>query len=979
MICRKMKSLKVNLAPISHAGIFVIAFSTWFMQQGSAASDSAEVTNINSGLIGCLFEDGLCGPDESCFDDNAFGKCIAPEISNMDAIYSYEKFSSEESDFLEQQLNHLKSSGFTWADQYSQCVMQSALESIRFSTEFDFGLCKDFLADIVLGVNEPRLEKKSIEDDEQQENPVQKSLKIWTDDLENPHAVAFKASKVLNQPGLYISEEHDGAEYVNENSEIGSMDRIETPLDLDDRFVEQIVLPGNILMAQEDINGDHDVPQDLSSVDVAKVDDVIEDKEKVSDVPDNEAIQDSNSDASQNDENEEGDDGQIVNDDDDEIIVHPQGKRSLDLEDESEQLFTREYPNEVEIDMQDDSDLPGSQEFFIIPTGRDDSGLTIFSRNERYDVKKPGPFYPNSANNFFLNKVLEEEESSEDQDEPHSQDPLELRGNEKGQVEIEQPILAPVKDKRPLKIADEVESNNNVDKDFVHIYLNKRLQTWFQGSDMIHHLADELGLPEEAITNRLIENQHVQFRVEPNPQNIDAEKVADILGENIEMKKRVAKKFGVDIDNVLAGHEHDLPEMLYARSRNLYAMIGMAVGTVTITGLLVSVAVLVLIKRRQKMTRLKQNQMEQDEEDSRLRDQYSELCRDWSNTSKLTSVNNDPQNGGTTKNAALEETMPSDERKMSSRESSKDSENSNRADEPTASNMDISTGHMVLAYMEDHLKNKQRLEQEWVALCGYEAEPCATTVAFKAENKKKNRYPDKLPFDHNRVILNALLNKSNSDYINASTVTDHDPRNPPYIVTQGPLSQTVDDFWQMVWEQGCVVIVMLTRIQDNNYQLCHRYWPEEGSEKYNIFEVHLVSEHVWCEDFLVRSVYLKNTRTGETRTVTQFHFRSWPAHGVPASTKALLEFRRKVNKSYRGRSCPIIVHCSDGVGRSGTYILIDMVLNRMAKGCKEIDIAATLEHIRDQRGGMVQTRQQFEFCLMAVAEEVHAILKALPQ
>ena len=84
--------------------------------------------------------------------------------------------------------------------------------------------------------------------------------------------------------------------------------------------------------------------------------------------------------------------------------------------------------------------------------------------------------------------------------------------------------------------------------------------------------------------------------------------------------------------------------------------------------------------------------------------------------------------------------------------------------------MDISTGHMVLAYMEDHLKNKQRLEQEWVGLCGYEAEPNSTAVAFKAENKKKNRYPDKLPYDHNRVILNALVNATNSDYINASTV-----------------------------------------------------------------------------------------------------------------------------------------------------------------------------------------------------------------
>merc|ERR1719229_2176914 len=276
-------------------------------------------------------------------------------------------------------------------------------------------------------------------------------------------------------------------------------------------------------------------------------------------------------------------------------------------------------------------------------------------------------------------------------------------------------------------------------------------------------------------------------------------------------------------------------------------------------------------------------------------------------------------------------------------------------------------------------KNNQRLEQEWVGLCAYEAEPNSTAIAFKVENKKKNRYPDKLPYDHNRVMLNALVNGSNSDYINASSVMDHDPRNPAYIITQGAMTNTTADFWQMVWEQGSVVLVMLSRLSENGYQLAHRYWPEEGSEQYHIFEVHLVSEHVWCDDYLVRSLYLKNNQTGETRTVTQFHFLSWPDGNIPASTKSILEFRRKVNKSYRGRSCPMIVHCSDGVGRSGTYVLIDMVLNRMMKGSKEIDIAATLEHIRDQRSGMVQTRSQFEFCLMAVAEETHAILKALPQ
>ncbi|RXG72690.1 Receptor-type tyrosine-protein phosphatase N2 [Armadillidium vulgare] len=201
--------------------------------------------------------------------------------------------------------------------------------------------------------------------------------------------------------------------------------------------------------------------------------------------------------------------------------------------------------------------------------------------------------------------------------------------------------------------------------------------------------------------------------------------------------------------------------------------------------------------------------------------------------------------------------------------------------------------------MEDHLRNKDRLEQEWVALCAYEAEPCASNIALKPEKCSKERYTDITPYDHNRVILNEHTNVSGSNYINASSITDHDPRNPAYIATQGPLASTAADFWQLVWEQGSVVIVMLTRLTENGQALCHRYWPEEGSELYHIYEVHLVSEHIWCDDYLVRSFYLKNVRTGETRTVTQFHFLSWPESGIPASTKALLEFRRLSHKKIK--------------------------------------------------------------------------------
>nr|XP_020760490.1 receptor-type tyrosine-protein phosphatase-like N isoform X1 [Odocoileus virginianus texanus] len=283
------------------------------------------------------------------------------------------------------------------------------------------------------------------------------------------------------------------------------------------------------------------------------------------------------------------------------------------------------------------------------------------------------------------------------------------------------------------------------------------------------------------------------------------------------------------------------------------------------------------------------------------------------------------------------------------------------------------------AYMEDHLRNRDRLAKEWQALCAYQAEPNTCATAQGEGNIKKNRHPDFLPYDHARIKLKVESSPSRSDYINASPIIEHDPRMPAYIATQGPLSHTIADFWQMVWESGCTVIVMLTPLVEDGVKQCDRYWPDEGSSLYHVYEVNLVSEHIWCEDFLVRSFYLKNVQTQETRTLTQFHFLSWPAEGTPASTRPLLDFRRKVNKCYRGRSCPIIVHCSDGAGRTGTYILIDMVLNRMAKGVKEIDIAATLEHVRDQRPGLVRSKDQFEFALTAVAEEVNAILKALPQ
>uniref|UniRef100_A0A3Q2ZW59 Tyrosine-protein phosphatase domain-containing protein n=1 Tax=Kryptolebias marmoratus TaxID=37003 RepID=A0A3Q2ZW59_KRYMA len=110
----------------------------------------------------------------------------------------------------------------------------------------------------------------------------------------------------------------------------------------------------------------------------------------------------------------------------------------------------------------------------------------------------------------------------------------------------------------------------------------------------------------------------------------------------------------------------------------------------------------------------------------------------------------------------------------------------------------------------------------------------------------------------------------------------------------------------MVWENGCTVIVMMSALVEDGEKQCDRYWPDED-EMMIVFDpqVNLVSEHIWCNDFLVRSFYLKNVQTQETRTLTQFHFLSWPVQGIPTSTRPLLDFRRYCSR----RSCPIIVHC----------------------------------------------------------------------
>ncbi|CAH8552245.1 unnamed protein product [Heterobilharzia americana] len=313
---------------------------------------------------------------------------------------------------------------------------------------------------------------------------------------------------------------------------------------------------------------------------------------------------------------------------------------------------------------------------------------------------------------------------------------------------------------------------------------------------------------------------------------------------------------------------------------------------------------------------------------------------------------------------------------------SQNSSVSSWSSEPIQCSIDVPTGHLILSYMEQHLRDRGRLTSDWNAIDKYVSEE---GVLYKEgenpENQLRNRVGAPIPYEQSRVKLRS----GDNDYINASLLYDNNPRNPVYIATMTPTIKSIPDFWSMVWEQGCVIIVCLERndelkrmdevdqMEPNDAAV--KYWPNEGTHIYGSFEVHLVSEHSWSDNYIVRSFYLKRLATNETRTVTQFHYLTWKDENVKENSKPVLEFRRKVNRSFRGMMSPIVVHCCDGCGRTGAYILLDLALNRIVKGIKEIDIAASLEHLRDQRPNMIKTLEQYEFVLSATAEEVDAMLQ----
>ncbi|XP_049275275.1 receptor-type tyrosine-protein phosphatase mu isoform X2 [Rhipicephalus sanguineus] len=240
------------------------------------------------------------------------------------------------------------------------------------------------------------------------------------------------------------------------------------------------------------------------------------------------------------------------------------------------------------------------------------------------------------------------------------------------------------------------------------------------------------------------------------------------------------------------------------------------------------------------------------------------------------------------------------------------------------------------------------------------------TVAQKPENKHKNRYADLLPYDDTRVILHALKSDPSSDYINANYINGYH-KSKAYICTQGPVEKTVSDFWRMVWQEEICKFIMAANLVEDGKRKVERYWPETCS-KYGDIMVTLVSEEVFV-DYTIRTFKIHKSGAASKRVVKQFHFTAWPDHGVPAHPLSLVQMIELAKVHAPSSKAPLLLHCSAGVGRTGTIVLMELALD-MARAEKRVDVMGLLYKLRQQRINLVETVEQYEFVHEALVERL---------
>jgi len=262
-----------------------------------------------------------------------------------------------------------------------------------------------------------------------------------------------------------------------------------------------------------------------------------------------------------------------------------------------------------------------------------------------------------------------------------------------------------------------------------------------------------------------------------------------------------------------------------------------------------------------------------------------------------------------------------------------------------------------------------------------------TNAANLPCNKHLNRWHNVLPVDSTRVILSPKV-RPETDYINANHVVVPEAQR-AYILSQGPLDETVADFWAMVWQQNCRAIVMLCKTVEGGMCKCAHYWPVNPSHASNSSAKPLRLEEIGLEirllktkedegaDARIRTMEITQIDSGggasEQRTLVQYHFQSWPDFGVPSTPNAFLEFLHLVNRDHPSLpGSPSVVHCSAGIGRSGTFCLVDSCIEVARSGealnLTQKEVLQMLHRMRRQRDGQVQTSDQLRFALNAIAE-----------